>query len=126
MWAEALNEDDKTNEAIELVNEVRSRAGVALLNSGGPTTVAGKDDLRERIRNERRVEFPIEGINYFDELRWGTWQKNVFQTGNGRKQVWGTNVGNYNYKGDHLYTWPIPTGEIQMNPNLVQNPGWID
>ncbi len=126
MWAEALNEEGKLNEAIAKVNEVRQRARVALLNSNAATAAGGKEDLRLRIRNERRVEFPNEGINYFDELRWGTWKEKVFQAGNGRKQVWGTNVGNYSYKGDFLNVWPIPTSEIQMNVNLVQNPGWID
>lgn len=126
MWAEALNEDGKLNEAIAKVNEVRQRAEVALLNSNAATTVGGKDDLRTRIRNERRIEFPNEGINYFDELRWGTWKETVFQPGNGRKQVWETNVGNYSYKGDFLTVWPIPTSEIQMNVNLTQNPGWVD
>uniref|UniRef100_F4CB92 RagB/SusD domain-containing protein n=1 Tax=Sphingobacterium sp. (strain 21) TaxID=743722 RepID=F4CB92_SPHS2 len=126
MWAEALNEQGLLSEAVEKVNEVRARAGVALLNSNTATTVTGQEDLRERIRNERRVEFPNEGINYFDELRWATWKEKVFQVGNGRKQIWGANVSDYSYKGDHLYTWPIPSNEIQMNPNLKQNPGWID
>jgi len=126
MWAEALNELGLEAEAVEKVNEVRGRAGVALLNSNAATAVTGQDNLRERIRNERRVEFPGEGINYFDELRWKTWKEKVFYPGNGKKQIWGGNVSDYSYKGDFLYTWPIPTGEIQMNPNLVQNPGWID
>jgi len=126
MWAEALNEQGEVSDAVTKVNEVRARAGVALLNSNAATVVAGQDDLRERIRNERRVELPNEGINYYDELRWKTWKDKVFQTGNGKKQIWGDNVSNYAYKGDFLYTWPIPSGEIQMNPNLVQNPGWID
>lgn len=126
MWAEALNELNATAAAVEKVNEVRQRAGAALLNSNAATTVKGQEDLRQRIRNERRIEFPGEGINYFDELRWKTWSEKVFRPGSGREQVWGGNVSDYSYKGDFLYTWPIPTGEIQMNPNLVQNPGWID
>lgn len=126
MWAEALNEQGLTSEAIDKVNEVRARAGVALLNSNEATTVHGQTDLRERIQNERRVEFPNEGINYFDELRWKTWKDKVFYPGAGKKQIWGANVSDYSYKGDFLYTWPIPVSEIQMNPNLVQNPGWIN
>lgn len=126
MWAEALNEAGATSEAVEKVNEVRKRAGVALLNSNAATAVKGQEDLRQRIRNERRIELPGEGINYFDELRWKTWGEKVFYTGSGKKQIWGANVSDYSYKGDFLMTWPIPTGEIQMNPNLVQNPGWID
>lgn len=126
MWAEALNEQGQTSEAINLVNEVRARAGVALLNSNAATTVTGQDDLRVRIRNERRVELPLEGVSYFDELRWGTWKDAVFFTGNGRKQIWGGNVAAYSFKADYIYTWPIPLGDIIMNPDLEQNPGWIN
>ncbi|RXK86604.1 RagB/SusD family nutrient uptake outer membrane protein [Filimonas effusa] len=126
MWAEALNEQGLTNDAIDLVNQVRGRAGVALLNSNAATTVTGKDDMRIRIRNERRVEFPIEGVTYFDELRWGAWKDNVFFTGNGRKQVWGGNVASYSFKADYIYTWPIPLSDIVMNPSLEQNFGWIN
>lgn len=55
--AEALNEQGKTDEAIEAVNQVRARAGAQLLNSNEPTTVTGQADMRERIRNERYWEF---------------------------------------------------------------------
>ncbi len=126
MWAEALNEKGNTAGAITLVNEVRARAGVALLNSNAATTVAGQADLRERIRNERRAEFVNEGIDYFDELRWGTLKESVFYTGNGVKQVWGTVVVPYIWSGDFLNTWPIPQSEIERNANLQQNPGWMN
>ncbi|MFD1818064.1 Starch-binding associating with outer membrane [Pseudarcicella hirudinis] len=126
MWAEALNEQGSTAEAVSLVNQVRARAGVALLNSSAVTTVSSQADLRERIRNERRMEFPNEGINYFDELRWGSWKTKVFSPGNGVKQIWGSIVVPYNLKGDYIDTWPIPPTETQMNPNLVQNSGWIN
>src|SRR3546814_18130292 len=74
------------DEAVAKINEVRARAGAALLNSNAATAVAGQEDLRERIRNERRIEFTGEGINYFDELRWKKWEENVFRSGNGKKQ----------------------------------------
>jgi hypothetical protein len=126
MWAEALNEQGSTSDAVAKVNEVRARAGVGLLNSSAATAVAGQDDLRERIRNERRVEFPNEGINYFDELRWKSWKDKVFYAGNGVKQVWGANVYTYSFQGDYIYNWPIPLVETQRNPNLKQNDGWIN
>lgn len=124
MWAEALNEKGSTDESIALVNQVRARAGMALLNTSAATTVAGQADLRQRIRNERRVEFVNEGIDYFDELRWGTLKESVFYTGNGVKQIWGTVVVPYVWSGDQLNSWPIPQAEIERNRNLVQNPGW--
>ncbi|AOM78104.1 RagB/SusD family nutrient uptake outer membrane protein [Pedobacter steynii] len=124
MWAEALNELQQTGEAINKVNEVRARAGVAALNSSVATTVAGPVDLRDRIRNERRVELACEGVNYFDELRWGTLKEKVFTTTGGVNQVWGGITVPYVWKGDYVTTWPIPQVEIEMNPNLKQNLGW--
>ena len=129
MWAEALNEQGLTSDAMAKVNEVRARAGAALLqdaNSSLPTFVSGQVDLRERIRNERRVEFPNEGINFFDEMRWKSWKDKVFYAGNGVKQIWGKVVYAYSFKGDYLYNWPVPAVEIERNPNLVQTPGWVN
>ena len=34
-----------------------------------------KRDLREAVRYERRVEFPVEAVNFFDEVRWGTYKE---------------------------------------------------
>ncbi|MCC8142971.1 MAG: RagB/SusD family nutrient uptake outer membrane protein [Tannerellaceae bacterium] len=126
MWAEALAElaGGVSTEAIALVNRVRERAGVAPLNSSPATRVNSRQELIERIRNERRIEFVNEGINYFDELRWKTLEEVVYYSGNGIKQVWGEVVSAYLWPGDHLYTWPIPLTEIQMNPAITQNPGW--
>ncbi|MEX6686994.1 RagB/SusD family nutrient uptake outer membrane protein [Danxiaibacter flavus] len=127
MWAEALNEKSNVPAAIELVNAVRSRAGIALLQTGNanlPTFVSGQADMRERIRNERRVEFACEGIDYFDELRWGTLKEKVFANGNGVLRVWGENITTYKYPGDYITTWPIPRAEVQRNSNITPTPGW--
>lgn len=127
--AEALNEQggaEKMREAIECVNLVRDRAKVAKLNSNSYTTVAGQDDLRERIRQERRWEFNGEGVNFFDELRWGSWKDTKFHEGAGLKQVWGQTDYTYSFGGDQYYTWPIPNAEKAMNDNLDQTLGWID
>lgn len=127
MWAEALNEQGDVAGAISKVNEVRARAGMPALQQADNTKgtyVAAQTDMRLRIQNERRVEFPNEGINYFDELRWKTWQNTVFKAGNGVQQAWGQSTISYTWGGDYLYTWPIPAAEIQRNPSLTQNPGW--
>ena len=124
--AECLNEQNKTSEAVDAINKVRERAGAALLNSNQYTQVTGQDNLRERIRNERRWEFAGEGVNFFDEMRWKTWHKSKLFDGAGLKQVWGEVQSSYSWGGDHLYNWAIPRTEIQMNENLTQNDGWID
>lgn len=126
MWAEALNEQGQTGPAVALVNQVRARAGVAQLNSNAATIVAGQDDLRTRIRNERRVEFINEGINYFDELRWGTLYDAVYANSPGEKQPWGKVILPFTWQfgSNKTYVWPIPQAELQRNPNLVQTPGY--
>lgn len=124
--AEALNEQNKTAEAATYVNMVRKRAGIALLNSNSYTNVAGQDDMRNRIRREKRWELACEGTLYFDELRWGTWYDVKLYEGAGLKECWGQNVVTWTKNGDHYTTWPIPATERQLNTSLTQNDGWAD
>ena len=127
MWAEALVELNNLPEAILKVHEVRTRAGMPLLQQTDATKgtyVSSQSNLRDRVRNERRIEFVNEGIDYFDEVRWNTWKTLVFKTGNGAQQVWGSNANGYTYGGDYMNTWAIPQVEIERNPNLKQNAGW--
>ena len=128
MWAEALTEQGDVPGAIAKVNRVRSRPGVMmpLLQQSDATKgtfVNGQDDMRARIRNERKAEFPAEGITYFDELRWGTWKADKFRTGNGIQFMWGQNDAAFTYGGDYLTAWAIPTVEVQK-VGLTQNAGW--
>lgn len=123
-WAEALTELDKLSEAAEKVNMIRSRPGVGMPD----VTYTGKDDLRKKVRDERKREFVNEGVNFFDEMRWGTLKETKFYDGNGAKSVWGAVIGGTPYAwpstGD-LNIWPVPASEIQKNPNLQKTPGWI-
>lgn len=129
-WAEALNELDDLDGAVDKVNEVRRRAGVAELNSAHPDTqVTGKEDMHLRIMNERHWELIGEDVIYLDEIRWRTWKDLKFYEDkdgkvNGLRQVWGTLTYSYTWGGDHYWTLPIPYREIQMNPNMKQNEGW--
>lgn len=128
-WAECIDESTGlTQQALDLVNQVRTRAGMPSLQMTDPTQptyVATQDDLRTRIRNERRVEFPNEGVNYFDELRWGTWAQNKFYAGNGAREMWGTVISPYTFQGSYTTTWPIPTSVVQIsNGAVAKTPGW--
>ena len=125
--AEALNEQGKTDEAIEWLNKVRQRAGVALLNSNTATMVQGQEDMRVRIQNEFRWETVGEGVDFYEELRWKTWKESKFNNADGTagmKDVWGTVTYPYTWGGDQYYVWPIPKHETDMNKSLTQNSGW--
>ncbi len=74
MYAEAkieLNDIDQS--VIDAINEVRARAyGVPKEQANLYPAVITTDqiELRKILRNERRVEFAMEGVRYWDILRW--------------------------------------------------------
>ncbi len=122
-WAEALIELNNPSRAKELINEVRARAHMPALNCGDT-----QDELREAVRYERRVEFPVEALNYFDEVRWGTYKQTKFQGKDvhGGQSWWGDDTVEYPwYWNDCLWPWSVPQGEYQRNPALTVRPGWI-
>ena len=61
---QALNENNKTAEALMYVNKVRIRANV----SPYPNNIS-KDALREEIYDERRRELSFEGHRWWDLAR---------------------------------------------------------
>ena len=63
LMAEALNEQGKSGEAAALLNQVRTRAGLAA------STAAGQGPMREAIFRERRVELAFENKRWFDIMR---------------------------------------------------------
>ena len=66
MKAEALNELDKTSEAIPLINEVRRIHGDMPAMTGST-----KAEVAAQIEHERIIEFPLENWRWYDLRRWG-------------------------------------------------------
>jgi tetratricopeptide (TPR) repeat protein len=105
MLAEALNENSKTEESLQYLNEVRTRAGVS--------TYSGTTQLQTRnlIELERRLELNMEGHRWFDLIRWGKALEVLQPHG----------------MEPHMIVWPIPQSEILLinDPNILpQNPGY--
>lgn len=120
MLAEAYNETGQTDKAVIEVNKIRNRVGMPLLNSGGKhLAVAGKDDMTQRIRNERAFELLGEGQRYWDIRRWGI----LSQTVRNATDIFGDLMYQRAYQQRHEL-WPIPLVEMERNTNLVQNEGW--
>lgn len=120
--AEAYVHVGRSGDAVSIVNRIRSRAGM-------PDVSVGTDgEVMEAIRYERRVELCLEGHDYFDEWRWGTYKEMKFKGKDtyGGQNWWKEWQGyNYNwYYTDDMYPWGAPAGECQRNPNLKQKPGW--
>ena len=110
MLAEASNEVGKVNDALILLNRVRQRA-----NASQYTLT----DLRQKIRNERKLELMGEGTTVYDIRRWGTLQEEM--NAMDPNQILNNALPPYSAK---LELYPIPQSEMDANPNLVQNPGW--
>lgn len=119
MYAEAENEASGANGNVYgAINEVRARKGVNM-----PPVPAGKskEQMRDIIRHERRIELAFEGIYYSDIRRWGIAKQ--LMDGAVIKTMTGQQLDVRHFV-DALYLWPVPQGEIDLNPKLEQNPGY--
>ncbi len=117
----------------QTINKVRGRASVNMPF----ITETNPEKLRSILRNERRVELGMEGIRYWDLLRWGIAHEYLNGDIYGApypgavrmnyKKEGGLNVvDKYNrwyvnkrsFRLDQDYKWPIPQTEQDINPNL--------
>ncbi len=120
--AEALVHLGREGDAKALVDQIRSRAGMP------GVTASGKEAMLEAIRYETRIELCEEGVNYFDEIRWGTYKDSKFQGKDvhGGTNVWGDMSYEYKwYYTDTMWPWSISDREAQKNPNLIRRDGWL-
>lgn len=105
MYAESLNENNKTDLALEYLNLVRNRAGLE-----GYSDLT-KEDSKQKILLERRLELSFEGVRWFDLLRTGQAYKVMEQYG----------------MQPFMTVFPIPLSQIQLinDPTIFpQNKGY--
>ncbi len=143
LWkAEALIELGRHNEAVPLINQIRTRAKNSInllkLGNGNPesnfnvdTYQPGincnwtQDFARQALRFERRLEFAMEGSRFFDLVRWGiadTYLNNYFAGEKGKRKYLKDGVFTKN-RDEYL---PIPLNQIRFSHGLyVQNPGYL-
>lgn len=122
MYAEALNEVGESAKALEVLNRIRKRA---YGDDSGNFKAMSKDEFRSTILEERRLEFPHEGHRWFDLVRTGTFVQRMKEHSAYEAKVAEANKTDIakNLK-EHMILMPIPQSEIDLNPNLEQNPGW--
>ncbi|MGC3978612.1 MAG: RagB/SusD family nutrient uptake outer membrane protein [Paludibacteraceae bacterium] len=135
IYAEALIEQNKNLPlAIAAINKVRNRSNMPDI----PET--DQINLRERVRNERRVEFAFEGLRWYDMKRWNIAETVMNGSVYGvRPGIVNINTGTVTWTSTHHitvgdtrvfdiekdYYWPIPQEDIDnSNGILKQNPGW--
>lgn len=124
IYAEALNEylDNPDQRVYDAVNEVRTRVGMPGLATG-----MNKEKMRERIRNERRVELAFEGHRFWDIRRWRIGEE-VMKLARGviidgsvtPRKHWNNDIEVRKYQPS-FDLFPIPQTEINKHPALIQN-----
>lgn len=115
IYAEANNELGNQDLAHQYINMVRKRArfnGTTYVNAVPDYVGLSKEQMREAILKERRLEFVAEGQRWFDLVRTGTLETKVPLAKPGVTP-----------SAKH-YLFPIPQREIDLNPNLEQNNGY--
>jgi hypothetical protein len=123
LQAEALNETGNQNGAIALINQVRTRArnmvGGGTVPADHPSG-ASQDQVRQWIMDERFVELAAEeGHRWLDLRRW-------HNAGHIDLSNWDFDsaIGSFNIDLPKHLLWPIPSGEVDLNKNIIQNDGY--
>ncbi|MNN32930.1 SusD family protein [compost metagenome] len=96
--------------------------------------VQSSTSLRTTLRNERRIELALEGLRYWDLLRWGIAKdvlkgdfygapfpnaKNLRIKSGGSKDPYSRwYVTSKSFRAGQDEHWPIPQNEVNINPNL--------
>ena len=123
MAAEAANELGNSATASEYLEMIRSRARGTNTSVLPKVTATDKATLRTAIKQERRIEFAMEGERFYDLVRWGD-----------AKETYAKPL--HHYDGSVIYparnfnpaihhVWPIPPDEIAVSKGaLTQNQGW--
>ena len=143
-YAEAVFEKNGTISDADLdksLNLVRNRINKKMPKLSNNLIQTNGLAMRTEIRRERTLELFLEGFRRDDLIRWKTAEiempkpiEGIVWTGTAYETRWAgiknqVINGNYRLEGNRQwsekhYLLPIPSQQIQLNPNLVQNPGW--
>ena len=142
-YVEACIELGDEPEARAWLNKIRFRAGMPAISDVGAA-------LKDRYRNERRIEMVYEDQRYHDCRRWmiapatlgrkikyidvtanlkaGATAPNPYKHDETKYDYTYTPVENNSQENrvwlDKMYFRPIPSDEMKINTKLVQNPGY--
>lgn len=129
MYAEAKAELGEVDESVNrAIGQIRDRVNLPLPHD---LTELTSKDVVEFIRNERVIELAWEGLHLADIRRWGVAEDVLnglvhgidIASGDGSfKPV--PSQHRRSFSAPRNYLWPIPASERDLNPNLVQNPGY--
>jgi len=108
--------------ARNVIAAIRQRAGIKQPDNY-LASINSKEEMRNLIRNERRLELCFEGFRFWDLRRW----KEDLTT-----PAYGVRISESDFQtatveerkySDFMYYGPLPYNEV-LKANLVQNAGW--
>jgi len=122
--AEALLQSGgSTAQAIGFINDVRTRARamapVGIEPANFSTTETNKTTIMQWIMDERLRELAGEGQRWFDLRRWHL--QGIITLNN---TFFNSNLTTVSFEAPKHLNFPIPTSEIDVNPNISQNTGY--
>ena len=136
-YAEACIEigtsDDLTN-AKTYINYIRERAGIPTLEtSWNGIATLNQSKLREIVRQERMIELYLENQNFWDMRRWLLAEEYFGVKAKGMN-IKASTIDDFaklteisferKFKSPTQYLLPIPSTDINRDPQLVNNPGY--
>ena len=144
-YAEAAYElgESITDQDLDLsLNLVRQRVNKNMPKLSNNFVTTNGLSMREEIRRERTVELYLEGFRLDDLKRWNTAVEEmnldllgIKMTGTWFETNWAAQARSLNSEGCIImytdrqwsqknYLYPLPSDQLQLNPQLEQNPGW--
>ncbi|WP_405290846.1 RagB/SusD family nutrient uptake outer membrane protein [Algibacter sp. Ld11] len=110
--------------ARDVIAGIRNRAGIVSPDNY-LASITSQEDMRELIRNERRIELSFEGHRFWDLRRWGLplneAAKGYFYNGSNYVELPSVEIRNYQPFATYM---PIPNAETIKFSELEQNNGW--
>ena len=132
MLAEAANELGGPEQMVggmsarNIIAAIRQRAGIGLDNSDAYLgSISSQEDMRNLIRNERRLELCFEGHRLYDLRRWNLFDQTPdargLQFDGGNYESFTVEPRLYNANANYA---PIPQNEVVRFNLIEQNQGW--
>ena len=116
-------------EAVEIINQIRQRAGLTDFSATDAASIAQLDELQllEEILDQKEMEFMAEGKRWYDLLWFGRIGNNKYKQQFIQKVIDGNQTTNAQWIESVLNdvnAWylPLPESDIQHNKLLEQNP----
>lgn len=117
--AEAVNQTKGPTEAMKdpLLKKIRERAGLP------PLSASSREQMKELLLKERRLELAFEGHRFYDLQRYGKFEEVMNKlevdvlVSNKKEKI------KYSVKS-YMNLMPIPQDERERNQNLSQNPNY--